>query len=311
MRKGKRFLALVLSAMLTLSVASCGNKAENNSSTKGNQGTTASQSNEGSTTASVERNTDPVTVMASVQENLNVITNVEAKMVMDMDMSLSAPDQVQEMKGTTTMDMVCFSDPLKIKMDMTIDMGELGSMAQMIYGEATEDGNCMMYLYDGEDWYSEEVGIADMKDYNACDNVISVINEDATYTLEGTEQVDGVNAIKYSNVIKGDDMKELLTSSGALDSISTLVDPSQIDSMLEGLGEMTEYVWIDEELMYPIKYEADMTEIINDLMVSMLEALGDQAEGLSINFPKMKMSMTFSNFNNATDFTIPEEAKAN
>ena len=81
--------------------------------------------------------------------------------------------------------------------------------------------------------------------------------------------------------------------------------------MLDGLGEMTEYVWIDEATLYPVKYEVDMTDIMDALMVNLVEAMGEQAQGMSINIPKMKMTMECSNFNNATDFTIPEEAKAN
>ena len=55
----------------------------------------------------------------------------------------------------------------------------------------------------------------------------------------------------------------------------------------------------------------DMTEAMNQLLVNMVEALGEQAEGISMNVPKLDMSMTCSNFNNVADFSIPEEAKAN
>ena len=107
-------------------------------------------------------------------------------------------------------------------------------------------------------------------------------------------------------------MKEAMLSSGALDSVSSLgLDSSQIDGMLDGLGEITTYVWIDEATLYPVKYQMDMTEAMNQLLVNMVEALGEQAEGISMNVPKLDMSMTCSNFNNVADFSIPEEAKAN
>ncbi|MDE6055215.1 MAG: hypothetical protein K2G55_16005, partial [Lachnospiraceae bacterium] len=127
-------------------------------------------------------------------------------------------------------------------------------------------------------------------------------------TQEGTEQVNGANAYKYSYVLSEEEMKEQILSSGALDSVSSL--GMEVDeSMFDGLGEMTSYVWIDEATLYPVKYEMDMTAVMDTLMTNMIAALGDQAEGVSMSIPKMKISMTCSNFNNATDFTVPDEAK--
>lgn len=306
MRKGKRFFGLMLATMLTFSLVACGDKGNNSSPTSGTTRT------EGNSESQVETTTEAVDAMAAALENIKDVTNLETKMIMEMDMTISAQGQEQAVESITTMDMVCFTDPTKIKMDMTMDMGDLGSVTQNIYGEVAEDGTCTMYLYDGASWQSQVVGVADLEQYDARSNILSVIDENVTYTLEGTEQVDGANAFKYSNVVKGDDMKETLRSSGALDSVSSLgLDSSQIDSMLDGLGEMTEYIWIDEATLYPVKYEVDMTEVMDNLMVNLVTAMGEQAQGMSINVPKMKMIMTCSNFNNAADFTIPDEAKAN
>ena len=53
-----------------------------------------------------------------------------------------------------------------------------------------------------------------------------------------------------------------------------------------------------------------MTQIMNKLLSSIVESMGEQAAGLTMSTSKMKISMTCFNFNNAADFTIPEEAKA-
>lgn len=306
MRKGKRFFAFLLAMVLTCSVVACGDKADNNV-TKGTPSTT-----EG-TSKTEETTTAPVDAIAAAQEVTKDVTSMEAQMVMEMDMKIVAQGEEQAVQSITTMDMVCFSDPVKIKMDMTIDMGEAGNLSQNIYGEVAEDGTCTMYLYDGASWTSQVVALTDMEAYDARGNILSFIEDGAEYTLEGTEVIDGgANAFKYSNVMKGDEMKEALLSSGALDSLGSLgLDASQIDGMLDGLGEITAYVWIEEATMYPVKYEMDMTEVMDTLLVNLVAAMGEQAEGMSINIPKMKMIMTCSNFNNATDFTIPDEAKVN
>ena len=81
--------------------------------------------------------------------------------------------------------------------------------------------------------------------------------------------------------------------------------------MLDGIGELPINLWIDEATLYPVKYEMDMTEVMNTLMTNMVASMGEQAEGLTMSIPKMVISMTCKNFNAATDFEIPEEAKAN
>ena len=85
---------------------------------------------------------------------------------------------------------------------------------------------------------------------------------------------------------------------------------NQLESLMDDVGELTEYVWIEESSLYPVKYESDMTQIMNKLLSSIVESMGEQAAGLTMSTSKMKISMTCFNFNNAADFTIPEEAKA-
>ncbi len=310
MRKGKRFVGAILAVMMTASLVSCGKEADNNNTQA--VGNTVTRQEENTTAKQEETTTEKVDALEAAKKNMENITSMETKMVMDMDMKISAEGQEQAVASVTTMDMVCFSDPFKIKMDMTMDMGELGSVTQTIYGDVAEDGTAALYLNDGTGWQTQTVAVGDMDQYDARSNILSVIEDGVTYTMEGTEQVDGANAVKYSHVMQGDEMKESLLSSGALDSVASLgLDASQMEGMLDGLGEMTEYIWIDEATLYPVKYEVDMTEIMDKLMANVVEALGDQAQGMSINIPKMKMSMTCSNYNSAADFTIPEEAKAN
>ncbi len=76
------------------------------------------------------------------------------------------------------------------------------------------------------------------------------------------------------------------------------------------LGDITIDLWIDAESFYPVKYEMDMTSVMDSLIKAMAESMADQAEGLSMSIPKMKMVMNCSNYNAAEDFTVPDEAKS-
>lgn len=305
MKKRNKILALMLAAALAMSMTACGGKDTGSENT-------ASET-EAEAEAPAEEEIDP---FAAAQENMAEVSNLDATMLMEMDMEMGADGQTQAMESDTTMEMTTFTDPLRLKMEMTMDMnaGDAGNMTQnmSIYAETAEDGTCTMYLYDGNSWQAQEVEASDVAEYNASNDMAAYLSDDYGFEAAGTDQVDGANAYKYSGKITGDDMKEVLLSSGALDQFSSLgIDASQLEGMMDGLGEISIDLWIDEATLYPVKYEMDMTAVMDALMSNMIEAMGDQAAGLTMSIPKMTISMTCYNYNAATEFEIPAEAKAN
>lgn len=310
----KKFLALILTGVLAMSATACGDSNKDAGSSVNTVNTDSRAETQDDTALPTEQATteaqpdgDP---MEEAMKNMESVTSMEAQMIMDMDMTINADGQEQAIETSTVMDMVYFNDPLKIKMDMTIDMGDQGSMSMQVYAEPSESGTYNLYMYDGQNWSTSESAASDLVDYDARSNMMGYIGDASVYTQEGTEEVNGSNAYKYSYVLTEEEMKEQMIDSGALDSVSSLgLDVTQIDSMLDNLGEVTAYVWIDEASLYPVKYEMDMTEVMDNLMTNMLAAMGEQAEGVSMHVPEMKVVMTCSNFNNAADFTVPDEAK--
>ena len=89
MRTGKRAAALALGAALTLSMTACGNGTANKE--------------------------DATEKIRAASEKVNAVESMEATMVMEMDMTAMG----QKVETDTTMDMVCFNDPMKMKADMT------------------------------------------------------------------------------------------------------------------------------------------------------------------------------------------------
>lgn len=321
----KRFLVLTLAIMMTLSVTACGGK---DTSTSAESSEVQTQEEEAPSEEEAPAETDEAKedageeaeqeteapeetdAFAAALENMKSVTNLEGQMLMEMNMEVSADGQTQSVESVTTMDMAFFSDPRKIKVEMNVDLGEAGSVQQSIYGEVAEDGTATLYQYDGTSWHSQQAGVADMAQYDAGSSMLSFIDDGSVYTLEGMEEVNGANAYKYACVTSGEDAKQQLLAAGALDSLTSLgMDMNQLEGLMDDIGELTEYVWIDEVSLYPVKYETDMTQIMDTLMSGIVESMGEQAEGLTMSTTKMKLSMTCFNFNNAADFTIPEEAK--
>lgn len=302
----KKFLTLALAVMLT--VTACGGK---DTSTSAENKEAQTEENAVSFEGEAADAPEQVGALTEAIENMSSVTNMEGQMVMEMDMEITADGQSQLIASVITMNMTVFDDPMKLKVEVNADMGEEGSVQQSIYGEVTEDGTAIIYIYDGEEWDSQVVGIADMMQYDAGNSMISLIDNESMYKLEGMEKVNGASAFKYSCATSGEELKQYILSTGALDSLASLgFDLNQLENLWGDIGELKEYVWIDKASLYPVKYEADMTQIMDSLMSSMIASLGEQAEGLEMGFSKMKVSMTCSNFNNAADFTIPEEAKA-
>lgn len=299
----RKSLAFALTAMLTWSVVVCGN---NSSSSV----VKAASQKEVSVLAGDETGTQPeINPIEEAMKNMQSVNSMEAQMVMDMDIAVAFNGREEKLETTTAMNMVCFANPLKFKVDMIMDMGDLGSTVMYMYGEPAEDGTYNLYMYDGEDWFVDTEDASILAQYDAQSSMVNYIGDASVYKLEGEEQVNGANAYKYSYVMTGEEMKEALKSSGALDSAGLGVAETQLDSMLEGLSGITEYVWVDAASLYPIKYEMDMTEVMDMMMANIFASYGEQMKGFSTNVSEFKMVMVCSNFNHATDFTIPEDAK--
>lgn len=247
----------------------------------------------------------PSDPLAAAMENMEKVKSMDAQMVMNMDMDIAGT----ALESVTTMDMSVFSEPMRLKADMTVDMGGYGDTSMQIYAEE-EDGGMVMYLFDGMDWTRQETTAEELSQYDAASSMDFYLDNTTSFEQQGTEDLDGASAYKYTGVITGESMQEVMESSGALDSLSTLgMDESQMEELLSGLGDISVTLWIDEETLYPVRYDMDMTAIMDSLMSKMLETLGSDAEGVTMSIPKMTMSMTCSHFDNATDFTVPEEAK--
>lgn len=278
-QRGKNLTALVLALCIFLSLTACGGSGGGKS--------------------------DP---LAAAMQNMEKAESMDAKMVMEMDMEAGG----QTMETVTTMDCSIFNKPMRMKMDMTMDMGGYGDVSMEMYAEEAEDGSIVLYQYDGMDWSSQSVTAADLGQYDVSSSMDSYMASTTDFKQEGTEEVEGVSAYKYTGVITGESMQEVMLSSGALDSMSTQMnmDEAQMKDMLSGLGDIAVTMWIDEESLYPVRYDMDMTAIMDGLTGKIMETAGGaEAAGVAMSIPKMTISMTCSNFNGATDFTIPAEAK--
>lgn len=292
MKRKSKFLALVLAAALSFPVSACGSADAGNPGTEG-------------TSDSKEAD-----LLTAAQDKMKDVTSLNGKMVMEMDINVGMGGETQSMQTTTTTNMSCFYNPTRFKMDMAMDLGEAGSTNMEIYAETTEDGTCTLYLGDGTSWQTQTVEMGDLAQYDAANKMTESMRSSYNFQDVGTEQVDGKDARKFTGAIKGDDMKDAVLSSGVMTSLSALgIDASKMADMLQDIDEIPITLWIDEADSYPVKYEMDMTSVMNSVISALLESIGEQTEGVTMEFTKMHLIMTCSDFNAATEFSIPDAAK--
>lgn len=304
MKMRNKFLALFLAVSMTFSAGACGSSdADKQSDGKSSTENTAADKE--------DEKSDDVDYYAAAVEKMKEVTSMNANMQVAMDMKIEAAGESQTMSTMTSMDMSCLYDPVRMKADAVIDAGDGNKLETSIYAEMAEDGTYTLYSTNGTTWQSQTIDAADIAQYDAAGNVTGYMQESYNFQDAGTEQIDGKDARKYTGSITGDDMRQTLMSTGALNSLSNLgVDSSQLDTMLKDLGELPITLWIDEAEMYPVKYEMDMTSMLNSLMSGIISSMGDDAAGLTFEYTKATMEMTCSDYNAVSEFSIPDEAKA-
>ncbi len=235
------------------------------------------------------------------------VTSMDARIMMDMDLTMGG----ESVQSVTEMRMTFFMEPIKARMEMNIDMGELGSQEMLMYMEGTEDNKGMIYVFDGTSWMTQEAPdlTAAMEQYDAR-NTFSVYVDGITDIKEaGKEQIDGRETVKLTGVSKGEDLKESMLASGSLDSLSSMLDEEQLNGLLDGLENENSQIefWVDAETNEMVKCTYDMTSAMNKIYENIAALAPEEDLGMAVG----KMVVTIDNifYNNAEDFEIPAEAK--
>ena len=231
----------------------------------------------------------------------------------DMNMAMEMSAQGQSINMDTTAKVDFFADPMKMKMDMNMDMGSLGSTKSTMY--MLQEGN-QYSIYTGTDagngtltWQKTSGGDASaFEQYSAKDNFDMYLNSSEGLKETGSEKIGDRDAIRYEGAIAQDDLAEVLSNSGALSSFSSLgVTEAQVQSMLKDIGDLKMTMWLAKDDYMPLKYEMDMTDMMQKLMDGVMSSA---AQGAKIEIGKVEVSMTISNVDGVEDFEVTAEALA-
>ncbi|GFI62595.1 hypothetical protein IMSAG049_01779 [Clostridiales bacterium] len=289
MKFKKGVIAAAMTLVLAIGAAGCGNSG-NSSSNSGNDGV------------------DVEALLKSANETMAGVKSMSSNMVMDF--AISAEDETMDMVMKANMDTI-YEEPIKLKMDM--DLSVSGETAQAYTMYAVQEGDTMTAYMNigGDTWYQQPMDISDMSQYNAQSNTELYLENLSGFSAEGTEEINGVSSTIITGVLTGDSMKEAIMSSGMESMTASMGDISEedIEAIMSDLGDMPVKLWISED-GHVMKYELDMTDMMQKLMTNMMSQMGQSGEAEGITVSKMVISMTCDNFDSVEDFEIPAEALA-
>ena len=240
-------------------------------------------------------------LLSQAQETMATVDSMAAEMTMEMDMGMNG----EIMETTTVASIRSQQNPMKMAMEMSMLMHDGTEVDQMEMYAAEEDGHLHTYMHMADAWYAETLELGELNQYNAEENTALYLDNITDVKSAEKEEVNGTEATKISGVIKGDAMEKALADSGMTASAESMgITAEMLEEIYAELADLPVSLWIDAE-GYVLKYELDMTEMMQKVMDASIEALG--AAGTGMDIEKTMITMVCSDFN-AVEVEIPAEA---
>ena len=254
----------------------------------------------------------PEELWATAKEN--IVTAKSARLHMTMDMAFDLQGETTSM--TMKMDEACTQDPLSAEVNMTMDMGGLGKMDTTMY-LVQEGKEYVSYtkvsggILGDEDvgWSQSTIDVTDLKQYNAMDNAKLYLDVLNSFQSAGKEAIGSYNTIRYDGKVTGQDISKMLDTLG--DNVSSMLSTSDASTMADLFSQLDGIpmsVWIDQKTALPVRYEMDLSGMVNQLMRTMINALSSlSSEAVDFQVSKARVTVECSDYNAVAPITVPQE----
>lgn len=257
---------------------------------------------------------DTAKLLADAEKKVIEAKSMQADMTMDMDMTVEAEGQTNAVKTTTQMKMLMFNNPMKIKMDMAMkmDLGEeLGANGvqdiKMSMYMVENNGTYTMYTQNGTQWTSQTLDSTAIEQYDPQASMSLYLKSAESFQAAGEETINGEKTQKYTGVISNEAMNEVMSATGVASTLNGMgMEGVDWNAIYTDMGNLPITIWINEQ-GYPVRYQMDMTEMMNKLYAKMIEQLGEEAVGGKISCSKVFISMDISNYDKVEAFELPAE----
>lgn len=243
-------------------------------------------------------------LLSQAKETMATVESMAAEMTMEMDMSMGG-----EMIETTTLAKIrSQQDPLKMAMEMSMVMSDGTEVDQMQMYAVEAEGHLRTYMTTADTWYAETLELGELNQYNAEENMDLYLDNITDFKATKQETVNGIQTTMISGIITGDAMEQAIADSGLTASAASMgLSEETLASLYEELNDLPVSLWIDAE-GYVLKYEMNMTEMMQKIMAESMKALGASEEDILMDIEKTTITMVCSDFNAVEEIVIPEEA---
>jgi len=236
---------------------------------------------------------DAAAIVAKSVEATAGFTNYTATLVSEIE--LSSPSQSVTMTMNSFMDV--FLDPFKIRIqtESNLPLEGMGGDDCYIF---TEGENLVTYTFMNGNWYKSSQPSSDgpLAGFGMSQNCQTLNNSLKKADIVDVEQIDGASCWKIEAMIDPAASMELLKGIQGSQDLDALL-PDDAD---QSTDDVPTTLWISTSNFYLVRMDIDMA-------FAFAPGLENSAGGIKIL--KMNLSETTANYGNATDFTLPDEAR--
>lgn len=249
----------------------------------------------------------PAEKLAAAAEKTNQAQSFNSKSNMDFGVGVSANGMNMNLDMKMNFDCTSFKDPQKTKADGTLDMGIYGKQTMQIYSEKQDD-QMKVYCNTGSGW--ETVSADTMNEVDPSKDLDLYAEIAGDFKEAGTEKVNDQDALKITGTISGENLKKIFDSNVLLQELKSAVgdDQEKLEQLYNNLGSISVNFWIDSKNGYLVKTQMDITDVLKNLL-SEATAQSEAPSGVSFDVSTANIEISFSNFDQAEDFTIPDEVR--
>jgi len=212
---------------------------------------------------------------------------------------------------STTGDIII--SPLKARIVVSMKLDNMNSpMVITQYLEKT--GNTVdVYQEVSSAWLKyvlEGENLNDLLGVDPMANLALIMNYMKKASYEGEENVLNRPTYKIKVEVEGKIFFEQIKKSQEMGLSSYIKELEELGVELETLGDLTYYIYIDQETMEIDKYETDMSNVLHALADKMLELeIIDENQGKQYQTAKMVLKTELYNQNGVKDFVIDQSIK--
>ena len=213
----------------------------------------------------------------------------------EMEISFISGDQPQMISSTLT------------RVENGGDIAEQSSMSYIIH----ENGGYAEYITDGSSWlkYTSEDSSA-LAGISASSFANAFFTDFISFSKVGEEPLESGKATRYDGALSGEPLVAMLEANGQLSDLSAMSENQQnkiMENLVEDLNYLTVSVWVDEASGYPVRFEANLTQILDDLNKSLSKSLGNKTNS-EWAITDYVLCVTAKDFDTLTEIVLPPEA---